>query len=564
MLIFFTLLNSFELVSQPIFQWAQQFGGPTSGYATGYSVVTDINDNVYTTGYFSGTVDFDPGTGIYDLTSAGLDDIFVSKLDANGNFIWAKRIGNLSYDEGRSIKIGNNGIYLSGYFYNTIDFDPGVGVFNLNNFGGYDIFILKLDFNGDFIWAKNIGGANFDQSYSLCIDTVENIYTTGYFCGTVDFDPGVGVFNLVAAIGDPTIFVCKLDSSGNFIWAKSMGGNDFDLGTSITIDSTGVYTTGYFKTTSDFDPGINVFNLNSVGDADIFISKLDLNGNFLWAKSIGGSNYDVGRAICLDPNGNIYTTGNFRYSVDFDPGVGVFQLNAGGSFSGDDAFILKLNRNGDFLWAKAITGNFDEIGFSINTDVSGNVYTAGWFNGTADFDPSSNVYNENTNGIQDIFISKLSSNGDFLCVATMGGTGNDGCYAVHTNSNGYIYSTGTFSSTVDFNPAPTAAFNLTSTGYNAIFVTKSMGSCLGTGLNDYDASDKKINIYPNPVKNILNLNIIGYDFSNSELEILNCLGQQVFKTNFKSEVDIAQFNKGVYLLRVKSDLNYFTCKFIKE
>ena len=120
---------------------------------------------IYTTGFFSATVDFDPGAGVFNLTSAGSGDIFISKLDASGNFVWAKQMGGIAYDKCYSIAIdtaGSGALYTTGVFEGTADFDPGAGTLNLTPAGQYDIFISKLDSSGNFVWAKRIGGTGRD------------------------------------------------------------------------------------------------------------------------------------------------------------------------------------------------------------------------------------------------------------------------------------------------------------------------------------------------------------------------------------------------------------------
>jgi Beta-propeller repeat len=139
------------------------------------------------------------------------------------NFSWAKSIGGTGGDTGNSIAVDALGnVYTTGIFINTVDFDPGAGVFNLTSVGGSNIFVSKLDASGNFVWAKSTGSGN-GISNSIAVDASGSVYTTGSFNGTVDFDPGVGVFNLTSAGSDADIFVSKLDASGNFVWAKSVG-----------------------------------------------------------------------------------------------------------------------------------------------------------------------------------------------------------------------------------------------------------------------------------------------------------------------------------------------------
>src|SRR5690606_19324646 len=121
------------------------------------------------------------------LTTASSADIFISKLDTLGNFVWAKKIGGIGSDYSNSIALDNYGnVYTTGYFEDTVDFDPGFGVSYLNSTGGKDIFICKLDTSGNFVWAKKIGGSGTDAGNSIAVDNLGNIYITGYFEGLVD------------------------------------------------------------------------------------------------------------------------------------------------------------------------------------------------------------------------------------------------------------------------------------------------------------------------------------------------------------------------------------------
>ncbi len=217
--------------------WAKSIGSSNSD--KGYSIAVDASGNVYTAGIFKGTVDFDPGSGTTNLTSAGNDDAFISKLDASGNFIWAKSFGGTGVDLANSIfidAIGN--LYVTGAFQGTVDFDPGSSTNNLTSIGSPDAFIIKLSGSGNFIWAKQFGGTIRATGNSIKVDATGSVYTTGFFEGTVDFDPGSGTTNFTSInIGDA--FISKLDGSGNFIWAKQLGGTSGTQPSSIFVDATG-------------------------------------------------------------------------------------------------------------------------------------------------------------------------------------------------------------------------------------------------------------------------------------------------------------------------------------
>jgi len=454
------------------FVWAKGMGQATDDM--GYGIFVDSAGNVYTTGYFQGTVDFDPGPGTVELTSAGFNDIFISKLDSSGSLVWAKRIGGSLDDIGLGIFVDSTGnVYTTGYFQDTnVDFNPGAGTAPLTSLGSADIFVSKLDSNGNFAGAWAMGGTTFDYGYGIFVDSAGNVYTTGYFQNTADFNPGSGVTNLTSA-GVQDIFICKLDSTGNFAWARRIGGATADVGLGISLFSTGnIYITGWFQGTADFDPGTVITNLTSSNSSyDIFVSKLDSNGNFVWAKAMGGISEDIGQAISVDTLGNVYTTGWFNNTADFDPGAGTALLTSTGSA---DIFVSKLDSNGNFVWAGAMGGPTADVGYDIAIDASGNVYTTGGFNNTADFDPGAGTFNLTSAGNEDIFISKLNSSGSFVWAKAMGGPSTDYGYDIAISPTGAVHTTGYFQGTADFDPGP-GTFNLVSAGFQDIFISKLAG-----------------------------------------------------------------------------------------
>jgi hypothetical protein len=561
-LVFFVFLLNYSVLTAQDFVWAKRMGG--TSYDEGNSITTDASGNVYTTGYFRGTADFDPSSGIFNLTSAGYEDIFIQKLDASGILLWAKAMGGgTSSDFGYSITTDASGnVYTTGTFEETADFDPSAGTSNLTSAGGLDIFIQKLDASGNLLWAKAMGGTPHDYGYSITTDASGNVYTTGTFFGIVDFDPSSGTTNLTSA-GDRDIFIQKLDASGNLLWAKAMGGYSSDEGRSITTDASGnVYTTGFFYVTADFDPSAGTTNLTSASYGDIFIQKLNAFGNFVWAKAMGGTSEDYGRSITTDASGNVYTTGTFRGTADFDPSSGTTNLTSAGN---QDIFIQKLDASGNLLWAKAMGGTSVDYGYSITTDASGNVYTTGFFDGTADFDPSAGTTNLTSAGEYDIFIQKLDASGNLLWAKAMGGTSFDQGHSITTDAYGNVYTSGNFYETADFDPSTTGTTNLTSAGANDIFVAKYTQS----GLSVSDFSVSGISIYPNPTSGKLQItnykyridNIIVTDLTGKTLKSFSNIPIEQF-SNY--ELDLSHFVNGVYLLSMQTDKEIFTTKIVKE
>ncbi|HLG34909.1 MAG TPA: T9SS type A sorting domain-containing protein [Bacteroidia bacterium] len=557
-LVALSFLFSVQTFSQaPNWQWAKAIGG--IDWDEGYSIAIDVSGNVYTTGYFLETVDFDPGAGVFNLTSdGGSVDIFISKLSSSGNFVWAKAIGGTGNESGLSIAIdpaGSADIYITGFFTGIADFDPDTGTFNLTSVGNEDIFISKLDSSGNFVWAKAMGGIYDDVGYSLALDRggSGDVYTTGWFTGTVDFDPGAGVYNLIA---DATtdIFISKLNGSGNFVWAKAIGGAAGDIYSySIALDnSDNVYTTGDFWGTVDFDPGAATFNLTPTGIRDIFISKIDSSGNFVWAKAMGGTDYGKGNSIAPDASGNVYASGYFYGTVDFDPGAGVFNLTSAGY---EDIFISKLDGTGNFVWAKAMGGTSSSArGMSIAIDASANVFTAGWFEGTVDFDPGAGVFDLSEIGLSDIFISKLNGSGNFVWAKAMGGIYDDVGYSITLDASGNAHVTGYFDSpSISFGSAIITNADTTGSTYD-IFIAKLSNLITGT---EHAENNNGISVYPNPATT--QLIIDNGQLKIESVEIYDVLGEKVFsqapgtKHHAPITIDVSGLKPGIYFVTVTDE-----------
>ena len=384
--------------------WAQAV--MSTWYQAANAIALDSAKNIYITGIFFGTTDFDPGPGVSELVSNGNEDIFVCKYDRFGNFIWARSFGGPTNEFCNSIKLDKAGnIYFNGYFENVADFDPGTGVYNLTSAGATDIFICKLTPFGNLVWAKAAGGPLADVAFSLGLDEQNNVYSTGFFWSTVDFDPGSAVFNLTSpALGDG--FLLKLSANGDFIKAGRMGGNSRVRSISLKLDKTGhIYVSGQFDGQADFAINGASQILNSpVDDEDLFIGKYDLDFNLVWIRHIAGTSYQKVFAMETDAAQDIYLTGHYNGTVDFDPGQGEYLLTAEGD---PDIFVIKFTKTGEFVWVSKATGTFYGSGYALQVDTENNVYVAGTFEGTIDFDSGPDDYKLTSAGESEIFLQKL-------------------------------------------------------------------------------------------------------------------------------------------------------------
>lgn len=455
------------LYSQPpALDWAFNIGGSLN--EAGYDIITDSEGNVYVSGTFSGTMDFDPGPGTDSLTAQGGSDIFIQKLDSNGNHVWAGRIGNSQIERVLAMEIDSSGnLLIVGFFASWVDFDPGPGFINVYS-SNEAPFVAKIDPNGNGIWAKGLSGNNYARAHDIEIDDQDNIYVTGFFAGTTDFDPGPAMATLTTN-GEEDIFVVKLTSNGGLIWVKQVGGWVTDYGNGIGVDLLGnVYIGGSYAATVDFDPGPGTYSLSTPNNPAAFVLKLDSLGNFLWARRIVVGTFEETH-LAVDPAGNVYSAGVFWGTKDFDPGFSsTYNLTSAGA---TDVFVQKLNYQGYFQWAKQLGGPYNEWPFQLFLAPNDGLYTIGTFSGTADFDPDTSTFNLISNGSRDIFIQKLGFSGSFKWAVSMGGPGGEEGRGVSVGQNLNVYSTGFFSDSADFDPGP-GVLSLATNGGLDIFVQK--------------------------------------------------------------------------------------------
>lgn len=416
--------------------WAKSIGGIATD--DGKSIALDGNGNIYIAGRFGATVDFDPGAGTSNETAVGQIDAYILKLDAAGDFLWAKPLGGVGMDESYFLSVNNQSVTCTGIFQGTVDFDPGAGTSNLSSdAGSLDIFVLQLDAAGNFQWAKSIGGSDIDVGLGIGQDGIGNLYLTGIFRGVVDFDPGAGIMNMTSNASGAS-YLLKLDGSGNFLWANQIGdANASGIGYAVSVASNGdVYTTGGFNGIVDLDPGVGIqADTSTFGSFDIYLQKLNSSGSLIWANSIGGFGDDYGYALDDNASG-IYFTGVYGATVDFDPGAGVFSMT---SFNNTfDAFVEKLDVNGQFQWVKPIGGSGVDYGFGIHASSTNQVNTIGCYEATVDFDPDSTIDEFTSAGSADIFIQRLKE-----CSASSGSANLTGCDSLVVNGQTF-HTNGTY------------------------------------------------------------------------------------------------------------------------
>ncbi|MCK4654640.1 MAG: SBBP repeat-containing protein [Candidatus Cloacimonetes bacterium] len=477
----------------PDWQWATKAGGNSNDY--GFGIAIDNAGNCYVTGGFKHTATF----GSYSLTSSGLADIFVAKMDANGNWLWATKAGGTDNDRGIGITIDDDGnSYVTGYFGETATF----GSYSLTSNGYIDIFVAKMDAIGNWQWATKAGGISSDRGFGTTTDNSGNIYVTGEFRETATF----GSYSLISS-GYVDIFVAKMDADGNWLWGTQSGGSGYDYGWGITIDQAGNnYVTGWFEYTATFGS----YSLTSSGYTDIFVAKVDAIGNWQWAAQAGEISSDQGFGITTDNAGNIYVTGEFRDIATF----GSYSLISSGY---TDIFVAKMDSIGNWLWATKAGGSYSDYGYAITIDNAGNSYVTGVFEDTATF----GSYSLTSSGWGDIFVAKMDATGNWLWATKAGGIDDDVGLGITIDDAGNIYMTGYFKDTATF-----GSYSLTSSGYTDIFVAKLNSSVFAE--NEIIPTEMGLSNYPNPFKPSTTIYFSVTQMSPfMNLEIYNIKGQKI-------------------------------------
>jgi hypothetical protein len=318
---------------------------------------------------------------------------------------------------------------------------------------------MSLDKYGSFQWAQTFGGGSADEVQEICVDGYNNIYVTGSFLDTVDFDPSGGVDeHSTAGVGSPGAFLCSYESGGNYSWTRAWCGDSASAsaGTGVASTSLGLtYAAGYYRGTVDFDPSSGFSYQTSNGLDDAFVTYFDEDGAWLWAQSWGGTGIDKANDVAVDPLNRAYVVGEFEGEVDFDPGTGTKDLVSAG---GSDAFLSAFSSDSSFLWATqwGLAEDDHATGVAVAWGLQ-ELYVVG---------------DTETTNLVDFFVSQFNLEGNNVWEDYFGGSdGYDYAYGVEVDSIGHAYATGSYQTAVDFDPTSGEEIH-ESNGADDIFVEK--------------------------------------------------------------------------------------------
>ena len=415
------LLSSTQATAQNHL-WSKSFGG--AGIEQGSGIAVDAAGNVVVTGHFNSVMEF----GGWRLTSVGDADIFIAKFDSTGKYMWSQNFGDTRSDHGNAVAIDHEGnVFVTGFFHGTVDFGGGP----LESKGRSDVFIAKYDSTGAHLWSHNRGGLGPDEGLGIAVDRSGAVFVTGWFTDTVD----LGGESLASA-GNADVFIIAYDAEGRSLWATSAGGPGSDAGTGIATDSAGnVIVTGYFSDAIDFGGGSHAAS----GNSDVFVVKLDPQGNHLWSRYAGSSGVDNGWGVATSKADEVVVTGSFQGTVSFGSNP---LLSAGRS----DLFVTKYSSAGAPLWSRSAGDFDDDDGWSVTTDHAENVLVTGRIRGNVDFGegPLAGL------GESDVFVAAYDSAGTSLSSARFGDADAAQGMGIAVSPSGSIAITGDFRSSLNF------------------------------------------------------------------------------------------------------------------
>ncbi|HRH01891.1 MAG TPA: lamin tail domain-containing protein [Bacteroidia bacterium] len=502
--------------------WKKTMGGPLDDYT--YSIKTDSNGDIYISGTCSENADFDGGDDttliqINGPSNSGI--IFLAKYSSLGDLIWVKGMSSANgFGLGKDIEFAANGdVILAGNFKVTVDFDPSPAVLNFSAISTnyYDIFITRFTSNGDLVWAKQIGGNNYDEVKGMAIDASDNIYLTGYFMSTVDFDPGPAVTSFTAPVNRKLFYLAKYSGLGDLVWVNYNPQNESEGG-DIALESSGnLVVTGFFNVQfsianagNTFYEFVNTGNRTFVfrvtpsdsilwGDSyatignlsiasgragDIYISgysntnvwgislnKISASGSLAWSQQMINTNDASSSQVCFTANNKIVHVGYYSNAIDFDPSPA---NNSLGSISQNSGFIAAYNESNGLVWLNGVRD--DNTSYIINekvieNDYSGNILVGGSFQGNINANPTSNSMISLPASRIASYMVKYSPSGEHLWMNYVRGSGSCAVKAMTFDKNNNLYVAGSFSLKAFFDPNGLND-TLTASGSDDIYIAK--------------------------------------------------------------------------------------------
>lgn len=566
-LIVINLLHAQEYIA------TRYFGGDSLDLGT--DITIDSEDNVFITGNFTREVNFaEDFMGDATWESQGESDIAIIKLDNGLNFEWAKVIGGVGFESLSSVtsdQVGN--VYVSGDFGPNVNFGQDFGLEDIRGTEpGFTSgsFIMKMNSDGSYIWTKEIKGGNANITV-LETDNENNLYIGGYFRGDCDFRIEFdGISEIRSSFGWDVAFVTKVNEDGSYGWTKIFPtippGRCFIFDLAIG-NSGNVYITGMFDGGAGINMGHDFGEQDTLFGAgqlrDIFITKINGDLSYGWARRIGGEGLDAGYGLEIDSSENVYVSGWFQGAVDFSEdfnGVENDTFNTN-RISGTFSSITKLTDMGSYEWTRVL-GSTASSGFSFGSDLKIDQDKLLFIGDFADTIPLNNFFPETQDSLisaggQDEYVLRLDLDGNYFWSRRIGGPSNEGVpWLDLKDGEAFIVSTffGEANFSEDFDGANPDIKE--SNGRGDIFLTKILLDGVSTVSNGFEVDTGKIQIYPNPTDGIIQIaSEAGLEPLNA-YTLYNALGEEINSKKFQGSLaffhtlNFSLSPSGVYYLKL--------------
>ncbi len=437
-------------------EWINTAG--LNGSDKGTTIQVDDDGFTYITGYYNSEANFGPFYTGYSFASS--KEVYVAKIDPSGNYVWVKNGINYYDDRGLGLCLDPAGnVYITGTCWGGLDFGS-LSVYNLSSYTD-QIFVVKLDNNGNELWMKNAGNSDGsiastinengayqtlyqdDHGQDLASDSQGNIYVTGFLSNIDSFNVQNAFFDAIAVPIQPidsVAFLAKLANDGTWIWVRTFEGIYQHRDNAVAVDDEdNVYVTGGFVGTKTF----GTTSLISAGGEDIYVIKYDPSGNFLQVTQAGGLLDDRGDAITFGNDNTMYIGGEFRDTAYF----GTQYLNNYGSAGGKDGFVARMTKDGQWMWAtKAGSKKGKDRVTGLCANDQGNIFVSGQFSSDASF----GLFPISSNGDSvQAFVAGLDTLGNWHWVLGGGGTDFDRAASVDVNGCD-VFFTGYFTQSMTF------------------------------------------------------------------------------------------------------------------
>lgn len=544
-------------------------------------------------------------------------------------FDWVQKIGGFNSEIVSDVKVDASGnTYISGTFKGAVDFDPGPNTLYFVSMSFTTTFLVKLDQNGSLVWAKHFNG-NGVSSKALEFDKQGNIVMLGAFSGVVDFNPSDStVFNMYALLGQNT-YVVKLNPTGELVNAFCTNGEGNTLPFAFELDANdNVIVCGTFQGKVDFDPGLNTHIVIPSAGTDYYVVKYSATGEYKWVIQNDSIQPKLVRDVTTDLTGNVYTYGQFVFTTDFDPGIGITTITPMGSidlfvckfdsngvfqwaknyggkqsdeatfielnpkgdliisgrftdttfkvpnplntlvadpaYDREDLFFAKINLQGEMQWAKKISSKRSEVINRVRFDAFNNIYICGYFEGNTIFSTDANSGIYQSLDHTDSYVAKYNTNGELVWINQFEGVQDGAATSVDVNASGSVYTVGAFKGDVNFEAGPAIYTINGNGGGNDIYIHKM--SQTPTSLQ-VEKTLTDIVLYPNPTSGHVVISSSS-NLNEAKISVKNYLGKHIQTSQIcigsNIQLDLLNCAPGMYILEIQMGQTNAVYKLIKH